>query len=81
MKATVELPDSLLREAEAAAEHAGVPFDEYLAALLREKLESRPSHSRKEWPVPPPQVDDKETKRIQRFIDEEFGRIELENWK
>jgi hypothetical protein len=81
VKATLELPDSLLREAEAAAKRAGVPLDEFLSALLRERLAKRPTHSREEWPVAPPDVDKEETRRIQKFIDKEFGRIEWESWR
>ena len=81
VKATLELPDSLLRDAEAAAQRAGVPLDEFLTTLLREKLEKRSNRSRQEWPVPPPDVDKEETRRIQKLIDAEFGRIEWENWR
>lgn len=81
MKATLELPESLLRDAEVAAQRAGVPLEEFLAALVRENLERHSTRSREQWPVPPPEVDKEETRRIQKVIDEEFGRIEWENWR
>lgn len=81
VKAVLELPESLLRDAEAAAQRAGVPLDDFLATLLREKLENGPTRPRQKWPVPPPAVDREETRRIQRFIDGEFGKIEWENWR
>jgi hypothetical protein len=80
MKTTLELPESLLREAKAAAQRAGVPLEDFLSALLREKLGGA-TRSRREWPVSPPNVDKEETRRIQKFIDEEFGKIEWETWR
>ena len=81
MKTTLELPESLVREAEAAARAKGVPLDDFLAAVLRERLERRLTPPRRDWPVPPPAVDIEETRRIQKVIDVEFGKIEWENWR
>jgi hypothetical protein len=81
VKTTLELPESLVREAEAAARAKGVPLDDFLAAVLRERLERRFTRSRRDWPVPPPAVDIEETRRIQKVIDVEFGKIEWENWR
>jgi hypothetical protein len=81
VKATLDLPETLLRHAEDAARRAGIPLDAYMAGLLREKLENGPAHPRQDWPVAPPDLDKEETRRIQERIDEEFGKVEWENWQ
>jgi hypothetical protein len=81
VKTMLDLPESLVREAEKAARAKGMALDNFLAALLCEKLEGRPIRPRGQWPVPPPELDLTETRRIQQFIDEEFGTIEWENWR
>jgi hypothetical protein len=81
VKTTLELPESLVRAAEAAARRDGLPLDAFLASLLREKLAPRLSGARKEWPVAPPELDIDETRRIQKLIDDEFGKVEPESWR
>jgi hypothetical protein len=46
-----------------------------------EKLAPRLSGARKEWPVAPPELDIDETRRIQKLIDDEFGKVEPESWR
>ena len=81
MKTTVEIPDSLFREAKTAAASRGLSLKTFLTEALREKL-SRPRRSRQaDWPVPPPKLAKGEMRRLQSLIDDEFSRIDSEDWK
>ena len=81
MKTTVEIPDSLFREAKTAAASRGLSLKMFLTEALKEKL-SRPRRSRQsDWPVPPPKLTKGEMRRIQSTIDEEFSRIDAQDWK
>ena len=81
MKTTVEIPDSLFREAKTAAARRGLSLKSFLTEALKEKL-SRPGRGRQEgWPVPPPKLAAGEMRRVQSAIDEEFSRIDAEEWK
>ncbi|MDB6036276.1 MAG: hypothetical protein JWM99_117 [Verrucomicrobiales bacterium] len=81
VKPTLELPEALWREADLAAKRAGVPLNDFLVSLLQEKLNRTATPSRQEWPVPPPNVDSQETRRIQTLIDTEFGGIDPDTWR
>ena len=81
MKTTVEIPDSLFREAKTAAASRGLSLKMFLTEALKEKL-SRPRRSRQaDWPVTPPKLTKGEMRRIQSTIDEEFSRIDAQDWK
>jgi predicted DNA binding CopG/RHH family protein len=84
MKITLELPDELFRSAKARAAQEGVSLKDYVAAALREKLGQAAerigerlrmkhfgslAHLRKE------------TRRIERIIEQEFEAIEPDAWK
>jgi hypothetical protein len=84
MKTTLELPDELFRSVKARAAQAGISLKEYVAAALREKLGQASertgerlrmkhfgslAHLRKE------------TRRIERIIEQEFETIDPDAWK
>jgi hypothetical protein len=80
MKTTLEIPDSIFRRAKSVAAERGIPFRALVSEALADKLrirENRPwmktfgklRHLRKE------------TARINRIIDEEFGQIDSEDWQ
>jgi len=80
MKTTLEIPDPTFRKAEAAASALGIPLREFVTQAVKEKL-SLGSRSQGK-----PRLEcagelahlHKETRRIQRIIDEEFERVEPE---
>lgn len=81
MKTTVEIPDSLFREAKTAAASRGLSLKRFLTEALKEKL-SAPGRSRRtDWPVPPPRLAKGVMRRVQSTIDAEFSRIDAEEWK
>ncbi|HEY1205787.1 MAG: ribbon-helix-helix protein, CopG family [Bryobacteraceae bacterium] len=74
MKTTVEIPDALYRQVKAAAARRGVSFREFLTEALRERLRPmrafgglRDLH--------------RETKRVERSIEEAFERVDEEDWR
>ena len=77
----VEISDSLFRNAQAAARERGISLKNFLAAAVRATLGTRDAKKRKTWPVPPPGVDKTESRRVERRIASEFGRIDLETWR
>jgi hypothetical protein len=81
VKPTLELPEALWREAGLAAQRAGLPLNDFLVSLLQETLNRTTTPSRQEWPVPPPNVESQETRRIQTNIDTEFGGIDPNTWR
>ena len=81
MKTTVEIPDSLFREAKTAAATRGLSLKTFLTEALKEKLSKRRRTRQTGWPVPPPKLAKGEMRRIQSTIDEEFSRIDAQEWK
>ena len=81
MKTTVEIPDSLFREAKTAAAKRGLSLKTFLTEALKEKLAAPPRNRQTDWPVPPPRLAKGEMRRIQSMIDTEFSRINAEEWK
>ena len=53
----------------------------HLAVKLRAPAKVAATALRKRWPVAPPKVSKAESRRVARRIEEEFGRVEWENWK
>ena len=81
VKTTVEIPNSLFREAKTAAASRGQSLKTFLTEALKEKL-SRPRRGQTpDWPVPPPKLAKGEMRRVQSTIDDEFSRINAEDWK
>jgi hypothetical protein len=84
IKTTLKLPDKLFRSANARAAQEGVSLNEYVVAALREKLGDISgcsgerlrmkhfgslAHLRKE------------TRRIERIIEQEFEAVDVDAWK
>jgi hypothetical protein len=82
MKTTLEIPDALFRQAKSAAAEQGIPLRELVSVALAEKLRARTGGD-KPWLKSFGQLRDlrKETARIGRIIEGEFGRIEPEDWQ
>ena len=80
VKTTLEIPDALFRRAKSAAER-GIPLRALVTEALSDKL--RPSGGDKPWMKSFGKLRDlrSETARINRIIEEEFGRIEPEEWR
>jgi len=84
MKTTLELPDELFRSAKARAAQEGVSLKEYVTLALREKLGQTTGHrDKKPWMKHFGSVAHlrKESRRIEKIIEEEFETIDVDAWK
>lgn len=83
MKTTLEIPDAVLRRAKARAARQGVPLRQFITDAVEERLKTAELQAKKPWMKHFGGLRHRkaETERIQRVIDEEFGRIEPEDWK
>jgi hypothetical protein len=80
MKTTLEFPDPVFRKAKAQAAERGIPLRQFVTEALQEKLAAaKPAD--KPWMKGAGKLRHlhKETVRIQRLIDKEFGQIEPED--
>ncbi len=80
MKTTVEIPDSLFRRAKSAAAQRGIPLRELVSEALADKLSASRSQERP-WmrSFGGLRALRKESARINRIVEEEFGGVELED--
>jgi hypothetical protein len=93
MKTTVEIPDTLFRKAKATAAERGVSLKILLTDAVREHLQREASDAAKNKSsasAPAPAWMSafgglrrlhKETSRINRVLDQEFGQIEEDEWR
>ena len=84
VKTTLEFPDELFRSVKAQAAQEGISLKEYVAAALREKLKhSSDASAAKPWMKHFGALSHlrKETRRIERRIEDEFETIDLKGWK
>jgi hypothetical protein len=81
MKTTLEIPDAVFRKAKAKAAEQGVPLRQFVTEAVEAKLQT--STGEKPWMKMAGGLRHlhKETVRIQKLIDDEFGRIEPEEWE
>jgi hypothetical protein len=82
MKTTLEIPDALFRRAKSAAAEQGIPFRALVSEALADKLRAG-ARGDKPWMKSFGKLRAlrKETARINAIMDEEFGRIEPEDWR
>ena len=84
MKTTLELPDDLFRSVKAKAAQEGISLKEYVASALRQKLGQSPEPAgEKRWRKHFGSLAHlrKETRRIERIIEQEFETIDADAWK
>jgi hypothetical protein len=83
MKTTVEIPDSLYRQIKARAALKGQTIKDFLVEAVRAKLASdkTPAKGKSGWRAAFGVADPKEVAEVQRIIDEEFSKINPDDWK
>ena len=83
MKTTLEIPDPVFRKAKARAAERGIPLRQFVTEAVEEKLARPADVEEKPWLKMWGGLRHlrKETARIQRIIDEEFEKIEPEDWE
>lgn len=84
MKTTMELPTSLLRKTKAAAAAKGQSMTAYVTSALEAKLTKEEAMEKdKPWMEFAGLMKDHpdESKKIMQTIDEECGKIRMEDWR
>lgn len=81
MKTTLEIPDPIFRKAKVKAAERGIPLRQFVTEAVEEKLASAPAAAEKPWMKAFGKLSHlrKETRRIERIIEEEFEQIEPED--
>jgi hypothetical protein len=81
VKTTLEIPDAIFRRAKTAAAERGIPFRALVSEALADKLRAPGGKDSKPWMKTFGKLRHlrKETARINRIIEEEFGQIEPED--
>jgi hypothetical protein len=84
VKTTVEIPDVLFRQAKAAAARRGVSLKQLFTEALRERVRTGGARPPEQpWMTAFGGLRDlhRENVRIERSIEEEFERIDEEDWR
>ncbi|RLB55130.1 MAG: hypothetical protein DRJ42_07180 [Deltaproteobacteria bacterium] len=82
MKTTLEIPDELYRQVKALAALSGRTIKDLVNEVLRKRVEEeRAMSGERGWRSvfgkgPPEQVE-----RVQAYLDEEFSRVDLDEWQ
>lgn len=81
MKATLEIPDQVFRQAKARAGELGIPLREYVTQAVKEKLSTPGKQESKPWMAQAGELAHlhEETMRIQQIIEDAFEQIEPED--
>ena len=81
MKTTLEIPDAVFRRAKSVAARRGIPLRELVTEAVKEKLANADKSADKPWMAAFGKLRHlrKETARINRRIEEEFGQVEAED--
>ncbi len=82
MKTTLEIPDAVFRRAKSKAAERGIPLRQFVTEAVEEKLKTATENDRP-WMKHLGKLKHlrKETKKINRLIEEEFERIDPEMWR
>lgn len=81
MKTTLEIPDAIFRRAKSEAAERGIPLRELVTEAVKEKLAQTRGLSQQPWMTAFGKLRRlrKETAKINRIIEEEFGHVEAED--
>jgi hypothetical protein len=82
-KTTLEFPDPVLRKAKAKAAAVGIPLRQFVTGAVEEKLRLSDQADEKPWmkSIGGLRHLHKENVGIQKIIDEEFSKIDPEEWE
>ena len=82
MKTTLEIPDHIFRRAKSAAAERGIPLREFVTEAVKDKLAVNAKASEKPWVKHMGKLRHlhRETERINRLIEEDFEKIDVETW-
>ena len=82
MKTTLEIPDHIFRRAKSAAAERGIPLREFVTEAVKDKLAADAKTGEKPWVKHMGKLRHlhRESERINRLIEEDFGKIDVEMW-
>lgn len=84
MKTTVEIPDNLFRDAKTAAAQNGTSLRQFLTEAVADKVQtSRRLARERPWMRLAGMLEGfaREVERAEQVIEEEFERVNVEDWK
>jgi len=83
MKTTLEIPDAIYRQVKARAALKGQTIRAFFLDAIREKLDGqrRNARQRNGWRSVFGKASLEEVSDVERIIDQEFSRIDAEDWK
>jgi len=83
VKTTLEIPDSVFRQAKARAAEQGIPLRQFVSEAVEEKLGASGHAAERPWlkMVGGLRHLRKESARVRRVVEDEFERIEPEDWQ
>ena len=83
LKTTLEIPDPVFRRAKSVAAARGIPLREFVAEAVKDKLASDAKASEKPWVKQMGKLKHlrKESARINRLIEEDSEKIDMEMWR
>ncbi len=82
MKTTMELPDILFTTMKVAVASEGISMKEFLTQAIQMRLRVRPEPFEKPWLKAFGGLKEmqKETRKLDRLIADEFGQVDAEDW-
>jgi hypothetical protein len=83
MKTTVDIPDSLLRQAKARAALKGTSMRDFFVQAIEARLDAEQKRPRKPhgWRAVFGKAPKGSAAEVQATIDEEFGKIDPDDWR
>jgi hypothetical protein len=81
MTTTIELPDAVYHQVQAHAAQQGKTIDAFLLDAIHEKLAEEQDEDGHGWRSVFGKGDKEAVAEVQRIIDEEFSKIDPEDWK
>ena len=82
MKTTLEIPNSVFRRAKSRAAERGIPLRQFVTEAVEDKLKMVSANGQKPWMKHFGKLKNlrKETKRVNRIIEEAFEDVDPEMW-
>ena len=83
MKTTLEIPDHIFRRAKSAAAERGIPLREFVTEAVKDKLAATSKTGERPWVKLMGKLKHlhRETARINRWIEEDSEKIDVEIWR
>jgi hypothetical protein len=83
VKTTLEIPDAIFRRAKSVAAERGIPLREFVTEAVKDKLNTLPKTEERPWVKHMGKLKHlhRETVRINRLIEEDSEKIDVEMWR